>query len=123
MQSLVEATYSETLYRITPRVTVVIGTAWPTLGEAEKTLLTKILSAVKLSLDSVTIRYQQKLDLSAWAEKPAKVLCFTAADGLPKNELLPAGQSAVVVSLPLAELVADDDAKKKLWSALKQMFA
>jgi DNA polymerase III psi subunit len=85
-------------------------------------LLSKILTAVKLSLDAVVIWQQPKFDLSAWAEKPTKVLCFAPADGLPKLEVLPAQSTLVVVSLPLPELMTNDEAKKKLWGALRMMF-
>ena len=123
MQTDFEATYPEDLYLIAPKVTVVLPVPWAEVKEEEKALLFKILTAVKLSLDAVVIRQQPKFDLSTWAEKPAKVLCFAQADGLAKNELLVAGPTSVIVSLPLAELVKEDEAKKKLWGALKQMFS
>jgi DNA polymerase III psi subunit len=122
MQTVFEATYLEDLYRVAPKVTVVVPVPWAEVKEEEKVLLSKILTAVKLSLDAVVIWQQPKFDLSAWAEKPAKVLCFAPADGLPKLEVLPAQSTLVVVSLPLAELMKNDEAKKKLWGALKVMF-
>jgi hypothetical protein len=123
MQTVFEATYPEDLYLISPKVTVVLPMPWAEVKEDEKALLIKILTAVKLSLDAVVIRHQPRFDLSVWAEKPAKVLCFTQADGLAKNELVMAGPTSVIVSLPLAELVKEDEGKKKLWGALKQMFS
>lgn len=97
--------------------------AWTEVKEAEKTLLSKILGAVKQSLDSVVIRQQHHLDLSTWLEKPERVLCFSPAEGLPKFEVLPAQDTSVIVSLPLPELLTNDEAKKKLWAGLKVMFA
>lgn len=123
MATVFESTYTEELYRAAPRVTVVIGKPWEELTEEEKTLLSKILSAVRLKLETVAIWHQPKLNLSAYADKPSKVLCFAPAEGLPKYEVLPANNTSVVVALPLADLLTDDDAKKKLWGALKQMFS
>ncbi len=123
MQEIFESTYPEELYLIQLRVTVVIPVAWAEVKEEEKVLLSKILSAVKQSLDSVVIRQQPHLDLSVWAEKPERVLCFSPAEGLPKFEVLPAQGTSVVISLPLSELLTNDDAKKKLWAGLKVMFS
>ncbi|MFM7857096.1 MAG: hypothetical protein ACKO96_35530 [Flammeovirgaceae bacterium] len=122
MPSIFEATYPEDLYLIAPKVTVVLPVPWAEVKEEEKALLSKILAAVKLSLDAVAIRHQHTFDLSAWAEKPTKVLCFAPADGLPKFEVLPAQNTTVVVSFPLPELMTNDDAKKRLWGALRVMF-
>jgi hypothetical protein len=123
MQEIFESTYPEELYLIKPRVTVVIPVPWAEVKEEEKVLLSKILNAVKQSLDSVFIRQQSHLDLSAWTKKPERVLCFSPAEGLPKFEVLPGNGSSVIVSLPLPELMANDEAKKKLWVGLKVMFS
>jgi hypothetical protein len=123
MQEIFATTYPEELYLIQPRVTVVIPVAWVEVKEEEKVLLSKILNAVKQSLDSVVIRQQPHLDLSEWAEKPERVLCFSPAEGLPKFEVLPAQGTSVIVSLPLPELITNDEAKKKLWAGLKVMFS
>jgi hypothetical protein len=123
MQEIFQSTYPEELYLIKPRVTVVVPVPWAEVKEAEKTLLSKILGAVKQSLDSVVIRQQHHLDLSTWLEKPERVLCFSPAEGLPKFEVLPVNGTSVIVSLPLPELMANDEAKKKLWVGLKVMFS
>ena len=123
MQEIFESTYPEELYLIKPKVTVVIPVPWTEVKEAEKTLLSKILGAVKQSLDSVTIKQQSLLDLSLWGEKPERVLCFSPAEGLPKFEVLPTQSTSVIVSFPLPELMANDEAKKKLWAGLKVMFS
>jgi hypothetical protein len=122
MQEIFESTYPEELYLIRQRVTVVIPVPWSEVKEAEKILLSKILSAVKQSLESVVVKQQPQLDLSVWTEKPERVLCFSPAEGLPKFEVLPAHGTSVIVSLPLPELLTNDDAKKKLWAGLKVMF-
>ncbi len=123
MQTVFEATYPEDLYLIAPKVTVVVPVPWAEVTEEEKALLSKILMAVKLNLEAVVIRHQPKFDLSTWEEKPTKVLCFAPAEGLPQFELLPAQNTLVVVSLPIPELMTNDEAKKKLWGALRMMFA
>jgi DNA polymerase III psi subunit len=123
MYTIFETTYPEELYLLRSKVTVVIPVAWSEVKEEERILLSKILNAVKQSLDSVLIRQQSKLDLSAWAEKSERVICFSPAEGLPKFEVLPAQGTSVIVSLPLPELITNDEAKKKLWAGLKQMFS
>jgi DNA polymerase III psi subunit len=96
---------------------------WAEVKDEEKILLSKILSAVKQSLDSVVIIQQPKLDLSVFSEKPQRVLCFSPAEGLPKFEALPAHGASVIISLQLAELLLNDEAKKKLWAGLRVMFS
>ncbi|MCX8491901.1 MAG: hypothetical protein ORN54_12635 [Cyclobacteriaceae bacterium] len=123
MQEIFESTYPEELYLIRQQVTIVIPVPWAEVKEAEKMLLSKILGAVKQSFDSVVVKQQPQLDLSMWAEKPEKVLCFSPAEGLPKFEVLPTYNTSVIVSLPLPELLTNDEAKKKLWAGLKVMFS
>jgi hypothetical protein len=122
MQEIIESTYPEELYLIQQKVVVVIPVTWSEVKDEEKILLSKILSAVKQSLDSVVIRQQSILDLSSWLEKPERVICFSPAESLPKYEVLPAQGTSVIVSLPLPELLTNDEAKKKLWAGLKSMF-
>lgn len=122
MYTVFETTYPEDLYLLKPKVTVIVPVPWTEVKDEEKILLSKILSAVKQSLDSVVVIHQPKLDLSLFAEKPQKVLCFSSAEGLPKLEVLPAQGTSVIVSLSLSELITNDEAKKKLWAGLKQMF-
>ena len=50
-----ENLYSEELYSLPPKVLIVISKPWSEIQEDEKTLLGKILGAVKLSLSSVQI--------------------------------------------------------------------
>lgn len=122
MYSIFETTFPEELYLLHPKVTVIVPVPWTEVKDEERILLSKILSAVKQSLDSVVVIHQPKLDLSVFAEKPKKVLCFSPAEGLPKFEVLPAQDTSVIVSLPLTELLTNDDAKKKLWAGLRVMF-
>lgn len=122
MYSIFETTFPEELYLLHPKVTVIVPVPWAEVREEEKLLLSKILSAVKQSLDSVVIIQQPKLDLTVFYEKPQRVLCFSPAEGLPKFEALPAQGTSVIISFPLAELLTNDDAKKKLWAGLRVMF-
>lgn len=123
MYSVFETTFPEELYLLHPKVTVIIPVPWAEVKDEEKILLSKILSAVKQSLDSVVIIQQPKLDLSVFSEKPQRVLCFSPAEGLPKFEALPAHGASVIISLQLAELLLNDEAKKKLWAGLRVMFS
>jgi hypothetical protein len=123
MQEIIESTYHEELYFTRQKVVAVIPVPWIEVTDEEKVLLSKILAAVKQSLDSVVIKHQPLFDLSSWLEKPERVICFSSAEGLPKYEVLPAQGTSVIVALPLSELLSNDEAKKKLWGGLKAMFS
>jgi len=117
------AIYSEEVYIIPPLVTVVIGEPWDHLPDEQRQLLNKILQAVRQSLESIRIIYQSEFNASAWSEKPARMVSFTKPPkGLILYEVIQTGEAAVVFSDPLSQLISDDAAKRKLWSALKSLF-
>ena len=118
-----ESLYPEELYYPSPKTAVVISGAWDKIASPERELLAKILGSVKLSLESVRIVEQPHFNLSTWIEKPTKVICFSPApSGLAKHEVIEVEGTALVLTSPLADLMADDVAKRKLWLALKQLF-
>jgi hypothetical protein len=116
--------YQEDLYKIPSSLTVIIPQQWHKILEEEKALLAKILSSVKVSMDSVAIVTQQHLDWEALAVfKPAKVLIFGShvqADIKPYESTKLNGITLIKAD-DLATL--DDTKKKSLWIALKQMFS
>jgi DNA polymerase III psi subunit len=118
-----DSLFPEPLYSFETPTTVVVTQPWEKIGSEEKVLLSKILGAIKLSLDSVAIKHQNKLDLSTGI-KPKHVIYFgEPVNGLSFYEPLTANDVSVVLSESLDSLMTNDDAKKKLWQALKKQFA
>ena len=74
-----ENLYSEELYNLPPKVLIVISKPWSEIQEDEKTLLGKILSAVKLSLSSVQIINRVEFGVEDFnAYRPACIIAFGA---------------------------------------------
>lgn len=121
--SILESLYQEEVYRIPSRVLIILSGAWEDLQEEDRTVLTKMLAAVKLSLASVQIITKKEFAISDLASfAPSKVLAF-GARLQPASSLY---EKLVIDGVPviLAEdLRSLDDAKKKsLWGALRVMF-
>ena len=117
------AIYTEEVYLIPPPVSVVIGEPWGQLPDEQRQLLNKILQAVRQSLESVKIIYQPEYNAMEWNERPVRIVSFTKPPkGLTLYEVIQTGETAVVFSDPLSQLITDDVAKRKLWSALKSLF-
>ena len=116
--------YPEEVYSIPSLVNVVIDTPWTELPAEHQQLLSKILASVRLSLDSVRIVYQRELDLSFWNEKPSRLVAFVQPPkGIETYEALSIGNTSMVLSEPLSSLVNDEASKRKLWDALRNLFA
>ena len=115
--------YREEVYSISSPVTVIIGVPWADINDEQRQLLSKILLAVKQSLDSVRILSLSSFDLSSYHEKPSKAIAFiTPPKGLGLYEVVQTNEAAVIFSDSLNALLVDDAAKRKLWAALKEMF-
>jgi DNA polymerase III psi subunit len=116
--------FTTELYQIRSQPTVVITKPWKEVSQPEQELLARILTALKLSIDGITIVHQPKLDLSAFPVKPEKVIYFGALPaGLAHYERIEAQGVAVVAAEELEQLLTNDPARKKLWAALKQLFS
>ena len=115
--------YPEELYQIPSRVLIVLSKNWEDLSADEISVLTKILAAVKLRLDSVQIVSRTEFTIEDFQTfSPSKILAFGATLKTPANpyESLSIQGTALVMADALHLL---DDAKKKaLWLALRQMF-
>jgi hypothetical protein len=118
-----EFLYQEELYQPTDSVAIVINEPWETLREEDKTLLGKILSSVKVSLESVRIIHASHTDLkSLQVYNASKVVAFGASIQ-ESTALYTCHKSGTVSFIASESLAALDDAKKKsLWGALKQLF-
>src|SRR5690349_5084940 len=116
-------TFPEELYQVTPSPVVVLNTDWSKISESEKALLDKILSSVKLSLHHVKVVCHAKPDVMNWTDRPSHVIVFgREIAGLAKNELLNVQGIRLIITSTLEALDKDNEAKKKLWNSLKQMF-
>src|SRR6478609_1797418 len=121
---LFESLYPEGLFDIALPPTVILDQPWQTITSTEKILLEKILAALRQSLSSVTIHYQDSLDLSIWTVKPKRVIYFgKPVKGIPLYEVVEANEVSIVASESLKNLSTNDDSRKKLWQALKKQFS
>lgn len=116
--------YTEDLYSIQPLPTVVITKPWPEVKDDEKEQLIKILSALKLPIERVTIKFQPAFDLSGWNEKPEKLIYFGSMPaGIAHYEVIDVNGVSLVASESLETLLTDEPARKRLWGALRQLFS
>ena len=121
---LFESIYQEHLFSLTIPPTVIVNQPWEKISIEERTLLSKILGALRLSLDSVSIKNQTSLDLSNWQQKPKQVIFFgDPVKGIQQYEVIEANGVSIVTSESLSDLLKNDASRKKLWLALKQQFS
>ncbi len=117
-----EYLYSEELYKIKPKVVVIIPRPWEQLRDDETALLSKILGAVRLSLPAVQVISKKEFSLRELKPlNPSHIISFGAPfqDSPDMYEPL-VSNIPVVVAHELRDL--DDGRKKSLWSALRQIF-
>jgi hypothetical protein len=124
-----ESVYTEDLYRIPAKTTIVITQPWTDLKEEEKEQLSKITEALrqrihpKLSLAAFAIVSVISLDLSTWKEKPDALIYFgLAIKGLSTYEVIQADSTKMVLSESLADLIPNEASRTRLWQALRQLF-
>ena len=116
--------YQEEIFQIKTKPFVVINEPWEKLGEKERELLTKIISALKISIDSITIVSQPTLDLSSFAGTTHKVIYFGDLPiGISRYEVLESGGLSFVCSENLTQLIDSEASRKQLWVALKRLFS
>ena len=102
---------------------VVLAKAWQDYGADEQMLLKKILTSVKVDINTVQIVVQPTIHLRALhIYSPARVLLFgvTPDVDMPLYQTQTAQGFTVIRSEDLS--VLDDQKKKNLWLALRQMF-
>ncbi len=119
-----DALFSEGLYVVSPSPTIILDQPWEHITPAEKKLLEKILTAIRQSLDSVSIKYQDSLDLSTWNQKPKHVVYFgKPIKGVPLYETVEADGVIIVASENLSYLSTNEDARKTLAGFKKTIFS
>jgi hypothetical protein len=121
--SVIESLYHEDLYQIPSRVLIILSRSWEEHTEDERTVLSKMLAAVKLSLSSVQIITRKDFSVEDLAPlAPTKVLAFGAP--LKSSDKVYEHLTIAGVSVIVADAInhLDDLKKKNLWMALKKMF-
>jgi len=114
--------YTEEIYDIREKTTVILSKAWTEMPEGDKQLLQKILQSVRLNLAAVRILYQPKLDLTKLEPQPSRMIYFgEPVTGLNQFECIKT-KGTIVLSPSLSQLQNDPAGKQILWVALKQLF-
>lgn len=117
-----EILFQEEIYAVdTPVLVLVAG--WQDIDEADRLLLSKILGSVKLSTGAVRIVNATSFALQEVRNmSPRYVISFGCrlTDIDKKYEVCSVGTARVVEADALNAL--DDQKKKNLWNALKQIF-
>lgn len=117
------ALYSEELYRYDTPLVVVLPRAWDTYSADDQSLLKKILTSVKVDINAVLIIARSSLDLKELSVySPARALLFGCAvdTGVPDYQQTAAQGFTMIKADDLNAL--DEQKKKNLWIALRQMF-
>ena len=114
--------FQEELYHYTTPVIVVLPKAWDEYHHNEHVLLTKILTSVRVDINTVQIISQPSLKLTSLAPfSPSRVLIFGSdtQEDIVSYQPVPAHGFTVIKADDLTQL--DDSKKKNLWMALRQM--
>ena len=115
--------YTEEVYRIGKKTIVIISNPWEKISDADRALLQKILHAVGLSTDAVTIIYQPTLSIKSVRQNAQRVIYFgDAVDGVTPFEPSSIDDLPLICSPSLEQLQADAPSKQKLWAGLKVLF-
>ncbi len=123
MENVNEYIFTEEIYQLPAKPVVVVDRSWMEISVEESGLLSKILGAIKHSLDSVNIVHQSQLDVTQFSFKPEIVICFgSGAKGLALYEPIEVNQVSIVLSESLTDLIKNDASRKLLWQALKKQF-
>ena len=118
-----EILFSEELYLIEGKTVVVMAEPWEKIGAEGRALLQKILQAVGLSMEAVTILHQPLLQVKSIGSRPRRVIYFGSGTDGPLYEPSRVDDVSVILSASLDQLQSDAAAKQKLWAGLKVLFA
>lgn len=121
--TIAENLFQEELYQIPGKIIVVIPKAWNEVSDEEKTQLSKIMNALKISVNAVHILCLQSVSLNTLLPlSPSKVISF----GVPVNPQIKSYENTVLEGVNIIQADAldglDDTQKRNLWIALKGMF-
>lgn len=121
--AIAESIYGDDLYQIAPKMLIILPKLWEEISVDEKSQLSKILAAVKLSLDSVQIITRDAVLIeSLLILSPSKVISF----GVPLHPDVNPYENTEAYNIRIiyadALHILDDSKKRNLWLALKNMF-
>lgn len=115
--------FQEELYSFDSPLVVILPKPWESYTIEEQNLLQKILTSVKIDMSAVQILVQPSVELkSLQIFSPKRVLVFGSAtrEDIPLYSSTAAQGFIVIRADDLNAL--DDQKKKNLWLALRQMF-
>lgn len=118
-----EFLYHEDLYKLTDSILILVDKPWEQLRDEDKTLLSKILGSVKLSLDKVQVLHRSTISLDELIHfQPSKIISFgvTLQENTELYTVINQQGLSFINSEALMSLT--DASKKSLWGALKQLF-
>lgn len=121
--SLLPYLFQDDLYSFGSPIVVVLSQPWDVYSPDEHVLLQKILASVKVDINAVQVVSRPSLPLEALQScQPDKVLIFGSdiEPDVPLYSETTANGFRVVRADDLRNL--DDQKKKSLWTALRQMF-
>ena len=115
--------FQEDLYSFSTPVVVVLRNPWQSYTPEEQTLLQKILTSVKVDVNSIRMIAQPSIDLECLQNySPEQVLIFGSEAG-KDVEFYKQTQAQGFIVIRADDLSSLDDQKKKnLWVALRQAF-
>jgi DNA polymerase III psi subunit len=123
-QELFETTYLEEIFLFSPKPIVVINKDWEQIGEKERELLSKIISALKISLGSIAVISQTSLTIPSFKGKTDKLIYFgDLPTGVSRYEVLEYEGLSFICSESLSELIDNEPARKQLWLGLRRLFS
>ena len=133
---IIEQTFTEELYRIPgDRTVIVISKAWAEHSISEREQLLKISGAlnklinpghsiISFPLSAFRVIHQPQLDISQLDPLPQELIYFgPITKGFNYYELTEVRGMRMVLSESLIDLLDNEPARKKLWTALQQLFA
>ena len=121
--TLTTITFTEDIFLLRKLVTIIIKKPWFEVTPEERIQLSKILGALKLSLEKVRIVVQEDLALGNLIGSPRHVIVFgLEIKGVSLFEFMTINNVKVVLSEDLSVLLKNEESKKKLWLSLKSMF-
>ena len=118
-----EFLYHEDLYQLRDSILILVDKPWEQLRDEDKTLLSKILGSVKLSMDKVQVLHRSTISLEELIRyQPSKIISFgvTLQENTELYTVINQQGLSFINSEGLASLT--DASKKRLWGALKQLF-
>jgi hypothetical protein len=115
---LLESIFEDSIYKIKEPLHIILNKPWIAISEDERVLLSKIVSSVKQSLQSVTIIHSEVFYTDELVNSKVILFGSKASPAITPYTLVKSGSNQLIEVDALSEL---DDAKKKtLWIALKQ---